>query len=85
MFETFKVMVREAWAFIVDPEARTNSDFYFPSGNPMSVREARKRGLIKGEVNTPIKISDILLIFLCLGIVFLSFFVAVLYFLEKIS
>ncbi len=37
----------DALAFIFDKDARTNSEFSFPNGNPMSVREAKQRGLIK--------------------------------------
>lgn len=35
-----------AWAFLMDPEARVLSGVTYPNGNGMSVREARKRGLI---------------------------------------
>ena len=37
----------DAWAFIVDPEARAVSEFKCSNGNAMSVRSARKAGLIK--------------------------------------
>jgi len=37
----------DAWAFLSNPEARTVSQFKYPNGMPMSVRYAKKEGLIK--------------------------------------
>ena len=45
-FKDLKNLVLDAWNFVVDPEARKASKFTYPSGNPMSVRDARKKGLI---------------------------------------
>jgi len=43
----FVEMCIDAWAFIVDPEARTASEFKYTNGNPMSIRCAKKIGHIK--------------------------------------
>lgn len=40
-------MCIDAWAFVVDPEARTVSDFKYANGCSMSIRCAKKEGLIK--------------------------------------
>ncbi len=37
----------DAWAFVTDPEARTASEFKYTNGYPMSIRCAKKVGLIK--------------------------------------
>ena len=47
MFEVFRDMIADAIAFCLDSEARQLSKFRYSNGNGMSVREARKRGLIK--------------------------------------
>lgn len=39
-------LIKEAWKFVVDPESRVTSQFKYPNGNPMSVKEARDRGLM---------------------------------------
>lgn len=40
-------MCIDAWAFVVDPEARTLSEFKYTNGYCMSIRCAKKIGLIK--------------------------------------
>ena len=46
---TFLDMVRDAWACITNPEARAISEFKYSNGRPMSVRCAKKEGLISEE------------------------------------
>jgi len=40
-------MIKDAWAFIFDKNARTLSQFTFPNGNLMSIRDAKRAGLIQ--------------------------------------
>ena len=42
----YREMAECAIAYVRDPEARTNSGYKYPNGNPISVREARKLGLM---------------------------------------
>lgn len=42
----FIALVSDAIAFVRDPEARITSNFVYPSGNLMSIRDARKKGLM---------------------------------------
>lgn len=39
-------ILQDAWAFCTDPDAREVSIFKHPSGRPMSIREAKQKGLI---------------------------------------
>ena len=39
-------IVQDAIAFVMDPDARTISEFKYPSGRPMSVREAKRNSLM---------------------------------------
>jgi hypothetical protein len=41
-----KGLAGDAWAFLADPDARAKSPFTYPSGAPMSVRDAKKSGLM---------------------------------------
>ena len=43
----FVEMCIDALAFVVDPEARTSSEFTYSNGYPMSIRCAKKEGFIK--------------------------------------
>ncbi|MFA7285431.1 MAG: hypothetical protein WC011_01095 [Candidatus Paceibacterota bacterium] len=43
---TFYEMFEDAIAFIRDPDARVVSQHNYPSGRPMSIREAKRKGLI---------------------------------------
>lgn len=43
----FIEMCIDAWAFVIDSEARTPSEFKYSNGYVMSVRCAKKEGLIK--------------------------------------
>ena len=36
----------DAFAFLRDPDARKISPYKYPSGNPMSIRDAKKAGLM---------------------------------------
>jgi hypothetical protein len=44
--KNFFNLLQDAYAFIIDKEARTVSNFKYPSGQPMSVRAAKKSGLM---------------------------------------
>jgi len=44
--KNIKAMFADAFAFVTDPNARTISRFTYPNGNAMSVRDAKKKGLI---------------------------------------
>lgn len=44
--KTFIDLIIDAFAFITNPDARKVSEFKFPSGNYMSVRDAKKRKLL---------------------------------------
>lgn len=46
-WKNWKRVFTDAWAFVADPEARKISNFKYPNGAAMSVRCARKQGLIK--------------------------------------
>lgn len=46
-FEDLGKLLGDALSFIRDKEARTPSDFQHPSGQPMSRKEAKKRGLLQ--------------------------------------
>lgn len=41
---------KDGFAFMYYQDARVVSSFNFPNGNPMSVRGAKSRGLIKGDI-----------------------------------
>ena len=43
----FIELLIDAWAFLTNSEARKVSEFKYPSGQPMSIRVAKKKGLIK--------------------------------------
>ncbi len=47
IIDAMKPMVEDAIVFIVDPEARAISEFKYLNGNPMSVRDARRNGLMR--------------------------------------
>jgi hypothetical protein len=42
-----KEIIKDAFAFICDKEARIPSNIKFPNGRPMSIREAKIKGLFK--------------------------------------
>lgn len=44
MFNAFNEIIIDAWAFLVDRDARKLSPFKYPSGAGMSVRMAKKVG-----------------------------------------
>lgn len=44
--KNFFALIADAIAFVRDPEARIASNFTYPNGNPMSIRDARKKGLM---------------------------------------
>lgn len=44
--KTIKKLLSDAWAFMTDKDARTNSSYSYPNGYPMSVRDAKKQGLL---------------------------------------
>jgi len=46
IFKVFHLLA-DTWAAMTDPETRVNSAFRSPNGQPISVREARRQGLIK--------------------------------------
>lgn len=39
-------LLEDVIAFVRDPDARKVSRFLFPNGNPMSIRDAKKKGLM---------------------------------------
>lgn len=45
----FVSMFTDALAFVFDADARRISPFKYPSGNPMSVRDAKKRGYMPSK------------------------------------
>lgn len=45
----FKEIFGDAFAFIFDPEAKLDSGLKYPHGGPISVRLAKKQGLIKTD------------------------------------
>jgi hypothetical protein len=47
LWETFKEIFGDAYAFVTDPEARMSSQFTYSNGGPMSIRCARKEKFIK--------------------------------------
>lgn len=49
--DTYKTNIfMDAFAFLFDKDARKASGLYFPSGRPMSVREAKARNLKFGDI-----------------------------------
>ena len=46
MFKDLKELLADAWAFVTDPEARQLSLHKYPSGAGMSVRAAKRSGLM---------------------------------------
>ncbi len=44
---TILSLFEDALAFVTNPDARKVSQFKYPSGQPMSVREAKKQGLLE--------------------------------------
>lgn len=54
-------LMQSAWAFVCNPEARASSEYTYPNGAPMSIREARQKGFVVSDRIYKSK-GDILLI-----------------------
>lgn len=46
MLNTIKEILTDAWAFVIDQDARKVLAFKYPSGAGMSVRVAKQQGLM---------------------------------------
>ncbi|HZJ41453.1 MAG TPA: hypothetical protein VFD51_00310 [Patescibacteria group bacterium] len=47
ILKSFVMIFSDAWAYIFDPEAKMDSGFKYSHGGPISVRSAKKDGLMK--------------------------------------